>query len=262
MLLPLSVFKQCRVSLSGTSFLQPCAALYTNAVDAAADMEVISPELAQQMVQDGKFLVHQTVMGHTYGITAAAVRKLQASGKLPVLDLDRVADVTRLKESGFQVRYVFKPHLGWCALLPFSRTCGSMPDMCSKSTLCRLTRVPAHSMHTLPHNTHSTAANVTVRHTCCGIMFSQGTYVYLQPPSLEQLRERVSADVLANPPLQHEPAEAAEAAAAEATAEASAAAAQRELFDEMLVHDPQVTHLGNQQKYPFMPSHHTVLDLA
>jgi hypothetical protein len=66
-------------------------------------MEVISAELAQQMVQESKFLVHQTVMGHTYGITAAAVRKLQASGKLPVLDLDRVADVTKLKESGFQV---------------------------------------------------------------------------------------------------------------------------------------------------------------
>jgi hypothetical protein len=57
---------------------------------------------------------------------------------------------------------------------------------------------------------------------------------------LDQLCERVSADVLANPPLQHEPAEAAAAAAAEAAAEASAAAAQRELFDEMLVHDPQV----------------------
>lgn len=69
----------------------------------AADMEVISAELAQQMVQEGKFLVHQAVMGHTYGISAAAVRKLQASGKLPVLDLDRVADVARLKESGFQV---------------------------------------------------------------------------------------------------------------------------------------------------------------
>jgi hypothetical protein len=67
----------------------------------------------------------------------------------------------------------------------------------------------------------------------------QGTYVYLQSPSLEQLRDRVSADVLANPPLQHEPAEAAEAAAAEAAAEASAAAAQHELFDEMLVHDPR-----------------------
>jgi hypothetical protein len=72
-------------------------------LNAAADMEVISAELAQQMVQEGKFLVHQTVMGHTYGISAAAVRKLQASGKLPVLDLDRVADVARLKESGFQV---------------------------------------------------------------------------------------------------------------------------------------------------------------
>eukprot|EP00882_Tetradesmus_deserticola_P025095 GHRQ01027539.1.p1 GENE.GHRQ01027539.1~~GHRQ01027539.1.p1 ORF type:complete len:249 (+),score=51.84 GHRQ01027539.1:65-811(+) len=73
----------------------------------------------------------------------------------------------------------------------------------------------------------------------CGVLALQGTYVYLQPPSLEQLRDRVSADVLANPPLQHEPAEAAQAAAAEAAAEASAAAARRDLFDEVLVHDPQ-----------------------
>lgn len=71
----------------------------------------------------------------------------------------------------------------------------------------------------------------------------QGTYVYLQPPSLDQLRERVSADVLANPPLQHEPAEAAQAAAEEAAAEASAAAARPELFDEVLVHHPQVRHV-------------------
>jgi hypothetical protein len=90
-------------------------------------MEVIYPKLAQQMVQDGKFLVHQTVMGHTYGIAAAAVRKLQASGKLPVLDLDRVADVTRLKESGFQVRCVFLAHV-WLmrVITAVCTTCGSI----------------------------------------------------------------------------------------------------------------------------------------
>lgn len=68
----------------------------------------------------------------------------------------------------------------------------------------------------------------------------QATYIYLQPPSLERLQQRISADVLANPPLHHEPADAAAAAAAEAVKEASAAAAQPELFDAVLVHEPQV----------------------
>lgn len=69
-------------------------------------MEVVSPEVAHQMQQEGKFLVEQQVLGHVYGITAAAVRKLQASGKLPVLDLDQVADVARLRAAGFQVNAV------------------------------------------------------------------------------------------------------------------------------------------------------------
>lgn len=55
------------------------------------------------MAADGRFLVHQEVLGHVYGITAAAVRRLQAQGKLPLLDLDRVQDVQRLKAAGLQV---------------------------------------------------------------------------------------------------------------------------------------------------------------
>lgn len=70
---------------------------------AAAGMEVVSVEIAQQMRAEGQFLVHQEVLGHIYGITSSAVRKLQAMGKLPVLDLDRVQDVEQLRASGFQV---------------------------------------------------------------------------------------------------------------------------------------------------------------
>lgn len=69
----------------------------------AAGMEVVPLEAAQQMRAGGQFLVHQEVLGHIYGITAAAVRKLQAMGKLPLLDLDRVQDVEQLKAAGFQV---------------------------------------------------------------------------------------------------------------------------------------------------------------
>jgi hypothetical protein len=68
-----------------------------------ADMEVVSVEVAQEMQAKGHFLLEQTVLGHVYGVTSAAVRKLQALGKLPLLDLDRVADVAKLKSSGFQV---------------------------------------------------------------------------------------------------------------------------------------------------------------
>lgn len=66
-------------------------------------MDVVSPEVAHQMQADGKFLIHQEVLGHVYGIVAASVRKLQASGKLPLVDIDRVADVAKLRASGFQV---------------------------------------------------------------------------------------------------------------------------------------------------------------
>jgi hypothetical protein len=76
----------------------------------SAGMEVVSLEAAQQMRDAGQFLVHQEVLGHIYGITSAAVRKLQAMGKLPLLDLDRVQDVERLRTSGFQVTAMHTAH--------------------------------------------------------------------------------------------------------------------------------------------------------
>lgn len=78
---------------------------------ATAGMNVVSLQEAQQMVADGRFLYHQEVLGHLYGVTASSVRKVQALGKLPLLDLDRVQDVEALKAAGLQV--------GWlaCGLL-------------------------------------------------------------------------------------------------------------------------------------------------
>jgi guanylate kinase len=66
-------------------------------------MEVVSLAHAQQMVAEGRFLVHQEVLGHVYGVTRASVRRAQARGKLPLLDMDRVADVAQLKAGGLQV---------------------------------------------------------------------------------------------------------------------------------------------------------------
>jgi hypothetical protein len=73
-------------------------------------MDVVSLEAAQQMRDTGQFLVQQEVLGHIYGITGAAVRKLQAIGKLPLLDLDRVQDVEQLQTNGFQVTALRTAH--------------------------------------------------------------------------------------------------------------------------------------------------------
>jgi hypothetical protein len=65
----------------------------------------------------------------------------------------------------------------------------------------------------------------------------------LAPPSLEQLAQRVRADVLANPPLEYEPEDAAAAAAAEAVHQAEVAtAAGARLFDVVIAHDPDDSH--------------------
>lgn len=69
----------------------------------------------------------------------------------------------------------------------------------------------------------------------------QATYIHLQPHSLEALQARITAAILANPPLLYEPEEAAAKAAEEAVKEAEAAAARPELFDAVVTLDPQVS---------------------
>lgn len=69
---------------------------------------------------------------------------------------------------------------------------------------------------------------------------TQASYLYLQPHCLEALEARITAEMLANPPLYYEPEEAAAKAAAEAVREAQDAAAQAGLFDAMVPLDPQV----------------------
>lgn len=67
-------------------------------------MDVISQSEAQALLADDGLLVSQQVLGHVYGISAMAVKKLQTSGKLAVIDVDRVDNAAKLKQSGFQVR--------------------------------------------------------------------------------------------------------------------------------------------------------------
>lgn len=47
------------------------------------------------------------MLGHHYGITTAAVRKVQMSGALCLLDLDFVADAKQLRESGFDATFMY-----------------------------------------------------------------------------------------------------------------------------------------------------------
>lgn len=51
-------------------------------VDGRNEMVVVSQEAAAKMVQENAFLVHQTVLGNTYGIERAAVKRVQAAGKV------------------------------------------------------------------------------------------------------------------------------------------------------------------------------------
>jgi hypothetical protein len=66
-------------------------------------MEVVDAATLSAMQAAGKLLVCQRVLDHSYGISAAAVRKLQAAGKLPLLDLDLVEDAVALRGAGFKV---------------------------------------------------------------------------------------------------------------------------------------------------------------
>lgn len=213
-------------------------------------MEVVSPEVAHRMQVDGRFLVDQQVLGHIYGISAASVRKLQASGKLPLLDLDHVADVAKLRASGFQVSasdgcsFKHEKMRKTCMQVRHSRA----PLVCFLWRLIKSVRVgplPQLGMHSSEGLWPLTL---------------QATYVYLQPPSLGQLQQRIRADIKSNPPLHHDPEDAANAAAAEAAEEATAAAAQPELFDVVLTHDSQVSFglvelgdIGVRIILPFLP---------
>lgn len=71
------------------------------------DMVVISKQQADAWVADGSFLVRQTVLGHTYGIPAAAVRKIQTAGRVCILDIDNVSDAQSLRAAGQPGAYVF-----------------------------------------------------------------------------------------------------------------------------------------------------------
>lgn len=183
------------------------------------------------MRDSGQFLVHQEVLGHHYGIASAAVRKLQAMGKLPLLDLDRVQDVEQLRASGFLVR---RPEPGTCVAVRAAMPHLVSPQMVLQQTLSCWWNV-------FPSTASWRTAYVVPTHLKSSMPPLQASYLYLQPHSLEALQARIKAEILANPPLLYEPEEAAAKAAAEAVKEAEAAAAKSELFEAVVPLDQKVS---------------------
>ena len=102
-------------------------------IDDRSALEVVPREQAEAMLAaPGTFLVHERALDHVYGITAAAVKKVQASGRVCVLELDHVADARRLRDEGFEATYIFIGVDSMDELFRCVRSrCGSIP--CSKS---------------------------------------------------------------------------------------------------------------------------------
>lgn len=53
-------------------------------VDDRQEMVVVTSAEAQRLIDTDGFLVHQTVMGHTYGITRSSLARAQATGLVSV----------------------------------------------------------------------------------------------------------------------------------------------------------------------------------
>jgi len=78
-------------------------------IDDRSDMECVTRDQAEAMLtaSPGAFLVHEAVLDHIYGITYEAVKRVQSSGKVCVIELDHVADAQRLRDEGFDANYIF-----------------------------------------------------------------------------------------------------------------------------------------------------------
>ncbi|KAG1679244.1 hypothetical protein FOA52_009273 [Chlamydomonas sp. UWO 241] len=76
-------------------------------LDDRSDMEVVSADEAKVLIETGAFIVHEEAMGHVYGVTRGALKRVQASGRVPVLELDRVADAKALREAGFDAHFIY-----------------------------------------------------------------------------------------------------------------------------------------------------------
>lgn len=68
--------------------------------------EEISNEKIVREIEQGRTLFHKEVGGGLYAVNRSAVRRIQALGKVCVIDLDWAADAIRLQEEGFNAHYL------------------------------------------------------------------------------------------------------------------------------------------------------------
>ena len=61
----------------------------------------------QRDITDGKFAFHEEVQGYLYGLPFASVEAVCKKGKVPIVDVDTVDQAKRLKEAGFESKYIF-----------------------------------------------------------------------------------------------------------------------------------------------------------
>ncbi|GFR43730.1 hypothetical protein Agub_g4841 [Astrephomene gubernaculifera] len=70
-------------------------------------MLVVSREEAAAISAAEGFMTYREVLGEVYGITVAAVKKVAASGRVPIVEVDHVEDAAALRRRGFEATYLF-----------------------------------------------------------------------------------------------------------------------------------------------------------
>ncbi|PNH05620.1 Adenylate kinase, chloroplastic [Tetrabaena socialis] len=70
-------------------------------------MTVVTREEAAGIIAADGFVLHREVLGDVYGTTLAAVKKVGASGRVPILEVDHVEDAVELRRRGFDASYLF-----------------------------------------------------------------------------------------------------------------------------------------------------------
>lgn len=177
-------------------------------------MEVISPEAMAALLHEGALLVHREVLGHSYGISSLSVRKLQAAGKLVLLDVDQVEDAVKLKEAGFQVgARVGCMHPKRCAARTGRRQGGNKAMQISRQHCSK--GQPTNGMHPA--------------------LAVQATYIFLGPADLQQLRQWLVAELSS----QQQPAAAQEDGGSGSGSSSPQRASPRELLEALLATSEQ-----------------------
>lgn len=76
--------------------------------DSSREGMVVVPRAEADAIQAaGGFATYREVLGEVYGITTAAIKKVGASGRVPVVEVDHVEDASALRARGFDATYLF-----------------------------------------------------------------------------------------------------------------------------------------------------------